>query len=367
MNTLEKIRRGSSFGNAESLANFGFRQEKISSYEDFCLQMESHALHVVEDRPISNAYTYFIDRDEIYTDKERRSKLFVDPKERGGFSLFGTKEAIKKSLSNLGQIVFLYSPPGQVAFEKGTDYDNFKPYPDGQLYLMVAQNSTQIDAMAISVSKEQEKKVLSTFFGKENMNYSGFDDEIAEIKYFLSHPVLKKNFDIDGLLTYLEGISYLNDFLVYKNVHNKKFFLSDLLLNIKRGWMKEIKPEIEIDYHRLFEMAKRDGSQQAYLSQMEQYFPIYAQNGKMPLGGGCGGNDGENENNPLRDLMTDPLSTNYRLEMTSIQDIMRRRNEDSDEKGSLEFDCPNCGGKHKREPHTLMENCPTNGKPIPKC
>jgi hypothetical protein len=89
----------------------------------------------------------------------------------------------------------------------------------------------------------------------------------------------------------------------------------------------------------------------------------------MPLGGGCGGNDGD-ENNPLRDLMTSPLSTNYRLETTSIEG---KKGEDSDEKGSLEFDCPVCNGRHKRKPHTLLEFCPDktdeNGKPIPipKC
>ena len=38
--------------------------------------------------------------EQIYIDKERATKLSIDPEERGGLSLFGTKEAIKNSLLN---------------------------------------------------------------------------------------------------------------------------------------------------------------------------------------------------------------------------------------------------------------------------
>lgn len=365
MISLSELQNNSSVSEAESLARFGFRKEKISSYDNFRLQMESHALHVVEDQPVSNAYSYFIDKGEIYIDKKRETKLVVDPKERGGFSLFGTKEAIKNSLLNPGQIVFLYSPPGIVAFEKGTDYDEVKPYPDGQLYLLVGKNDDQVDAMAISVSKEQERQVLSTFFGKKNMVHGGFDDEVQKIKYYLTTPIVM-DFDIDGLLTYLEGIS---NFSVYKNVHHEEFFLSDILLNIKKGWMKEIEPKIKIDYNRLFKMAKKGKVQEAYFYQLINYYPIYGKNGKMPLGGGCGGNDSENEFDTSLDFMkVDPLSTNYRLKTPSIEDIMKKKDEkDSDEYGSLKFNCPVCNREHVRPRHVLLEKCPIKGKEIPKC
>lgn len=366
MISLKELQLHAHAGEAESLARFGFNpKERVSSLKDFSLQMESHALHVIEDRPVSNANSYFIDRGKIFIDEQRKSKLVVDPEERGGLSLYGTQEAIKNSLLHPGQIIFLYSPPGQVAFERGTKYDEVKPYPDGQLYLLVGKNDNQVDAMAISVSKEQERQVLSTFFGKKNMKYGGFDDEVQKIKYFLTTPTVT-GFDIDGLLLYLEGVSYLNDFPVYKNVHDEEFFLSDIVNDLKRGWMKKIRPKIKIDYQMAFEMTKNDGVAKAYLDQIKKYFPIYAKNGKMALGGGCGGNDGENEK-------TDPLSTNYRLSTPSIKDIMKKNSDDSDEYGSLKFSCPVCSGEHTRPPHELLVFCPIkidkDGKkiPIPTC
>lgn len=371
MISLSELQNNSFIGDTESLAKFGanFRpREKISSLKDFSQQIESHALHVIEDRPVSNAYSYFIDKGEIYIDEQKKTKLMVDPEERGGLSLYGTQEAIKNSLLHLGQVVFLYSPPGQVAFERGTKYDKVKPYPDGQLYLLVGKNDDQVDAMAISVSKEQERQVLSTFFGKKNMNYGGFDNEVEKIKYFLTTPTVT-NFDIDDLLTYLEGISYLNDFPVYKNVHDEEFLLSDVLYDLRRGWLKEIRPKIKMDYQQSFEMIQEGNVRKAYLNQLQNYFSIYGKNGKMPLGGGCGGNNTENELDPFKDFMkTNPLSTNYRLSTPSIQDILKKKDDkDSDEYGSLKFDCPVCNGEHTRPRHTLLKKCPVKGKEIPKC
>jgi len=364
---------------AKSIADIAVNPtEKISTRENFKEQIDSHALHVIEDRPVSNAYTYFIDKGEIYIDEERRTKLFVDPEERGGLSLFGTKEAIKNSLLHPGQIVFLYSPPGQVTFEKGTKYDKVKPYPDGQLYLLTSKNDHQIDAMAISVSKEQERQVLSTFFEEKNIKYGGFDDEVQKIKYFLTTPTTVTDFDIDSLLVYLEGVSNKNNFLVYKNVHKEEFFLSDILYDLRQGWMKEIKPRIKIDYQKVFDMAQRGDIRGAYINQLKDpiYIALYAKNGKIPLGGGCGGNDSENEFDRSKDFMkADPLSTNYRLKTLSVEDIMKKsKEEDTDEYGSLKFSpCPVCNGEHTRPRHVLLEFCPDkkreNGEPIPipKC
>jgi len=368
MVSLKELQQHTFVNEAKSLAELGFNpRERTSSLKDFSQQMESHALHVIENRPVSNAYSYFIDNKKIYIDEEKRTKLFVDPEERGGLSLIGTKEAVKKALFYPGQIIFLYSPPGQVAFERGTKYNKVKPYPDGQLYLLVGKNNNQVDAIAISVSKEEEKQVLSTFLGKKNLNYGGFNNEIEKIKYFLTNPVTT-NWNIDDFLNYLEGISYLADFLVYKNVHDEEFLLSDILYDLRRGWIKKIKPKIKIDYQQSFEMIQGGNVGEAYLNQLKKYFLVYSRNGKMSLGGGCGGNDTENELNPL--------STNYRLSTSSIQDILKKKNdENSDEYGPLTFCCPVCGKEHTRLRHTLLETCPDPNKkdedgkpiPIPKC
>ena len=137
--------------------------------------------------------------------------------------------------------------------------------------------------------------------------------------------------------------------------------------------MKQIRPKVKIDYQLAFEKIKKEGVGKAYLDQIKEYFPIYAQQGKMALGGGCGGNDGENDNNPLKNIVHDPLSTRYRLTTPTVKDIMKKNNGDSDEYGSLKFSCPVCNGEHKRNPHALLEFCPDkkteSGEPIPipKC
>lgn len=367
MVSLKEFKLRVSVSESETLAKFGFNlREKPSSLNDFSHQMESHALHVIEDRPVSNAYSYFIDSGQIYIDEKRETKLFVDSQERDGFSLLGVEEAVEKACFNPGQIVFLYSPPGPVVFRSGTRYDKMKPYPDGQLYLLVGTDNNRIDTLAISVSKEEEEKTLSTFLGSENSKV-GFDDEIEKIKYFLTQPIVT-NWNIDDFLVYLEGISYLNDFFVYKNVHKEEFKLSDVLSDLRRGWTGEIKPKITINYQQLFNMVQGGSVRGAYLNQLQNYFPLYSKNGVMPLGGGCGGSDVDrDELNPLASMKINPLSTNYRLSTPSIKDIMKKNDEDSDEYGPLKFNCPVCNGEHIRPRHKLLEICPAKGKEIPKC
>jgi len=346
-------------GEAESLAKFGFNpQEKISSLSDLSQKMESHALHVIEDRPVSNAYSYFVDRDEIYLDKKRGTKLFIDSQERNGFALLGINEAVKKATVNQGHIIFLYSPPGPVVFRSGTRYDKMKPYPAGQLYLLVGTDNNRVDTLAISVSKEEEEKTLSTFLGSENSRV-GFDDEIEKIKYFLTHPIIT-NWNIDDFLVYLEGISYLNDFSVYKNVHKEEFKLSDVLYDLRRGWVGEIKPKIKTDYQQLFNMVQGGSVRGAYLNQLQNYFPIYGKNGKMPLGGGCGGDDvNENDLDPLASIRIDPLSTNYRLRTPSIKDILNGKDNEDRYK---DYHCPKCNTEIRGEikgsdPSTWVKKC----------
>ena len=121
----------------------------------------------------------------------------------------------------------------------------------------------------------------------------------------------------------------MNDFPVYKNVHDEEFLLSDILYDLRRGWMKEIRPKIKIDYQLAFEMTQNGDVRKAYLDQIKNYFPIYSKDGKMALGGGCGGNDSENEFDTSKDFMkVDPLSTNYRLKTPSIEDILKKNKEE---------------------------------------
>lgn len=358
-----------------SLARYGFNKERAASLKNFSQQLESYALHVIEDRPVSNLYSYFVDRNQIYIDENKKTKLHVDPEERGGLSLFGTERAIGLALLNPGKLIFFYSPPGPVAFERGTKYDQVKPYTDGQLYLLVGNENNKVDAIAVSVGREQEKQTLDVFFGRQNTRI-GFDSEIDKIKYFLSNPLVS-DWDIEGFLTYLEGATYINDFSVYKNVHGEEYRLSDIVNDLVQGWFRKINPKVDFDYYQLFQLAQKTDARDAYIYQLKNYFPVYGKSGKMTLGGGCGGSTVTESElssfDPMEGIkQITALSSDYRL-TTSLKDILKKGKEDSDEYGSLKFHCPVCNSEHTRPRHVLLTVCPnkTNEKgepiPIPKC
>lgn len=343
---------------AETLVKFGLNfEERISSRNNFKQQLESYALHVIEDKPVSNSYSYFITNNEIYIDKNKNTPLHVDFDERGGLANYGTRKAVSLAQAFPGNIVFFYSPPGPVAFETGTKYDLLKPYPDGQLYLLTGDGRDQVDSIAISVSKENEKAVLETFLGKDNLP-EGFDSEIEKIKHYLTNPFVS-DFDIDSLLIFL---NIKNSFPVYKNVHNEEFFLSDIVNYLKYGWLKKIEPEVQLDYEELYELAKMKDTRSAYLQQLKSYFPIYGQTGKMVLGGGCGGavvTEGELSSlDPMNGIkQQNPLSTDYRLQSTTIKDVIKNNSERYED-----YRCPNCGKTHQGEikgsdPSTWLKKC----------
>lgn len=352
----------------KSLSQYGFNtKETLSSLNFFTQQVESHALHVIEDRVVSNAYSYFINNGHIFIDRERNIPLSVDNEERGGLASKGINMATQLALSHPEKVIFWYSPPGPVAFNSDTRYEELRPYPDGQLYIMIGTNNNQIDALAVTVGKEQEEQVLSTFLG-DKYRLRGFDDQIQKIIYHLTHPIVTDK-NINDLFAFVEGISYLNDFLVFKNVHNENYALSAVLHELRQGWLKKIVPRIKIDYKQLYEISRREGSAYAYLSQLQSYLPIYGNNGTMLLGGSCGGysaNDGV-----LKSLINidqfNPLSTSFRLGTGRVTDIIN--NQGQDEFGSLTFSCPVCSGEHTRPPHKLLEICPSDPqhRPIIKC
>ncbi len=365
-------------GQAESLAGYGFNhKEQLSTLGNFSRQLESYALHVIEDRPVSNAYSYFFDKGKIFIDREKKTELFVDPEERGGLAQWGTIRALDQALAHPGELVLFYSPPGPVAFETGTKFDKIKPYTDGQLYLLVGTAEDQVDAIAISVGKDNESKTIKSFFGEQNLP-GGFDNEQERIKYFLTNP-LSSGRDMENLLLSLKTILVKDNFSVYKNVHQEEFKILDVFKDLVQGWLRRIKPKVTFDYRKMYEAAKAVDVKSVYLYQLKNYFPIYGQNGKMALGGGCGGNivsEGELSSfDPLPNMkQVDILSSDYRMS-TSLKDIIKKSNEESDEYGSLKFHCPVCNGEHTRPRHVLFKVCPNpnykdkKGRPIPipKC
>jgi len=361
------------YNTAESLANFGFNpQEKITSTDGFQRQIESYALHVVEDLPVSNRYSYYLNEEgKIFIDKNFQTELFIDEQERGGFAKSGTIKAIEMARNNPGKVVIFYSPPGPVAFEKGTRYDQVKDYSDGQLYLLVSNERDQVDCLAISIGKENESQVLDIFLGEERNRT--FNDQVTKIIYYLNNPCLL-NKNIDDLIAYLSNYGQIN---VYTNVHGDSFNLDEVIKMIRLGWEGKIKPQINLD-EILFPKIWGNDLPKNLLS--SNILKIYGENGVYPLtpnfylqildaytsiygdsyrlGGSCGGAVYSKEKRSLFERWSindvNPLSTSWRVLTNS---------ESSDRYD--DYECPHCHqkikGELKNRPETWHTHCPHCG------
>jgi len=361
---------------AKSLATLGFNpNERITSIDTFQRQLESYALHVVEDLPVSNRYSYYLKNGRVYIDSNHQTELFIDEQERGGFAKSGTIKAIEMARNNPEKVVVFYSPPGPVAFEKGTRYDQVKDYPDGQLYLLVgSERGDRVDCLAISIGEKYENQVLDIFLGDRRIG--DFDDQKTKIVYYLTNPILGDK-NIDELIAYLE--SYDPNILVYTNVHGIPFTLGQVIEMMKLGWEGNIKPQINLD-EILFPKIRGNDLQKNLLS--SNISKIYGENGIYPftpnfylqildaytdvygnnynLGGSCGGASYSKENNffarwSINDL--NPLSTSWRALMNS---------ENSDRYD--DYECPHCHqkikGELKNQSDTWHTHCPHCGHPF---
>lgn len=363
---------------AIALSKYGFNpNEKIEFEGDFEKQLESYATHVIEDLPVSNIYSYIFipETQKIFT--ENGSELYIDPEERGGLPQIGTIKALKMSLANPDNLVFLYSPPGPVAFQSGTKYDKVPPYPSGQLYFFKKRQGEEniIDAIALSVGKDFENDVLSLFFGK---NIPRFDDEVQKIVYYLSNPEVSIFSDFEELINLLDQNSHL---IFYLNVHGQKFSFADIAEFLRLGIKGQIKPQNQkvleiiekimntrIERKRVEDIGKRipgvfSSDEEVKNFGVLPYFQVlsaYFGGSSKPLvlGGSCGGTvvDFREVNQLIESLIIeslkdyDPLSTNWRR--------LSNKSLDVDKYGSREFECPHCHKRIRRPEDTLLEKCP---------
>ncbi|MCS7093275.1 MAG: hypothetical protein NZL96_02505 [Patescibacteria group bacterium] len=338
---------------AESLARFGLNpEENFYSREALEKQIEAYFNHVVCDCPVSNKYVYCVryQENDLKIITENHQELYLDEEERGGLAKEGTLKAVSEALKHPRKIVFLYSPPGPVAFEKGTKYDKVPPYTSGQLYLMISNNPDQVEALAISISEEGEAKFLKEI----DMKIFQGEDKIGKIKYYLSNPFVT-NMSLDQLLEKFAIISKEEDFIVYQNVHGHKFSLSRVVQLVKKGWKRQIKPIPSVN--DLVPQGKIKPFF-AYLKALASFFP--QGQSSLRLAGSCGGGEVTwNQISSLLDSFTKvafaPLSPFYRAKDFFLPYFSVA---DSDEYGPLNFECPHCLSEVRRPRHQLLESCP---------
>lgn len=368
---------------AEAKSYQGLPSEEIT--KRFNQQRESYVNHLLEDQAVSILYQYWPDKNgNIFTSsskKERDNVVHqIDFNERNGFFYDGILATIEQAVQNPGNLVTLYSPTGKKLFNS-TPTESIpkekskwlkEPYNIGQLYFLYFDGE-KINNVAVSINDDNNPWLLE--MGREFTEINQERDEEKRISLFLTTPIELGNVDI-----FLEK-PWEHNYRIFKNVHNEDFFLDGVINDMRETFAGRRKLKIPIYYDQTVQSLQRseitvDIITQGYLSTVYNFMKERGLS-KTKFGGGCPG-DGAEMSEVERILGYDvmrsitmgenifaksvsSLSANY-------QDLKQHKSdENSDEYGSLKFDCPVCNGEHTRPRHQLLEICPTKGKEIPKC
>ncbi|GEM_PF-6252306 len=375
---------------AESLAHLAVNpQERLEFVHN---NLETALTHVRLNLPVSCMYEYYIKDGKIFC---QGTELFIDPEERGGVYTEGLQKAL--SLAQQGGVVFFYSPPGPVVFDKNPEnkYREIKKYKFGQLYLLWKEGDKFLN-IAITTDRETDGLLKALFpecrdvEGIHNWFLQNQEDSvIEEIKRMILNPGVFEG-SIEDFIDFI-GTNFADQILYASDYSGKRYTGRDLSEMIRKSAAGEsLLPE---EYRYLVEIAQRyadyktqisgglsrDGILRAYLSvyslSPEDLREIYGSCNnietavddllqrkidsgfRLNLSGACGG--GSFDLGSFFGSSFSPVESSFR----SLQDIFT----DTDRYGKREFDCPTCGNRIRRPYNKLVEVCPYCDKEIPRC
>ncbi len=344
-------------------------------------QVKSHENHVRRDKAVSILYNYWVDGEgDVYSSPGRREidnvKNQIDFRERNGLFYEGILMAADMAQKNPNELILLYSPTGKKLFD-GTKVGNVdeeeleflkKPYDLGQLYFMY-YDGEKINNVAVSTGNDHNYWLRELLSAADEINSIG--NEESKIQAFLTNPQ-----SIGPVDSFFQK-RWTHNHLIFENVHGEKFYLDQVLKSMKMTFADNSRLEITLDPETILAMQKEtitpiDVARAYLMPAYQQAYLSYRRDdtGKIVFGGGCGGT--QTTKSELEELLgiwrpTSSASTEFRSKRQYNND------EDSDQYGSLEFNCPVCRGHHRRTKGKLMEYCPDtvdeNGLhvPIPKC
>lgn len=342
--------------NSRTIKKFGFIHENTSySKELLSAERRSSMLHLIDDVPVSNKFSYFLENKKIYLDADRSTPLYLAKEERNGKIVEGMISSMDYCTKNPGNLAFLYSPPGIVTFEddKKNYLSGVKPYKDGQLYVYW-RDREKINAVAISLSEESgESKWLRKIFPGL---FKIADFQTTEKEYITSlitTPVLSE-FNLDTFVQ-MNNVFFAEDVEIYKNIHDQQFKLSDVLNLFVLGIDGLIKPKHDLDELDR-DLFRRFGTidvemEMKYLHALDYTMRMTGVS-HIKIAGSCGGGDvSDNElmsllgieklsTVSLVDNMSNPLSTSNRIFRS-----LKNNNEDHYD----DYKCPSCGKTYEGE------------------
>lgn len=351
----------------------------------FNQQRESYVNHLLEDQAVSILYKYWPGNNGdifISSAKNERDNIIhqIDFNERNGLFYEGILQTTKKAIHNPQNLFALYSSTGKKLFDS-TPIESVpeekskwmsKPYDIGQLYLLYFDGD-KINNVAISVNDDTNPWLLE--MAKEFGDFNKVKDEETRITKFLTTPIPLGDVD-----TFLEK-TLVNNYHIFKNVHNEDFFLDQVIDDIRRAFsgknkLKDQTHEDQTTQGLQQSKITADIITQGYLSTVYNFMKERGLS-KTKFGAGCPGDGAE------MSVVEQILGYDVMKSITAGQNMFtksvssfssayrnisqRKNNENSDEYGSLKFQCPVCSGEHVRPRHELLEKCPAKGKEIPKC
>jgi len=357
-------------------------EERIARFNQ---QRESYVNHLLEDQAVSILYKYWPGNNGnifISSAKNERDNIIhqTDFNERNGLFYDGILRATKKAVLSPQNLIALYSPTGKKLFdstpielvpEEKSKWMS-KPYDIGQLYFLYFDGD-KINNVAVSVNDDTNPWLLE--MAKEFGEINQEKDEETRISKFLTTPIA-----LGDVNTFLEK-TWTDNYHIFKNVHNQDFFLDQVVYDIRQAFSGKKKLNDQIYEDQTIKGLQRseitaDIITEGYLSSVYNFMKERGLS-KTKLGGGCPGDGAE------MSVVEQILGYDVMKSITAGQNMFtksvssfssayrdisqRKNNENSDEYGSLKFQCPVCNGEHTRPRHELLEKCPAKGKEIPKC
>ena len=326
------------FAEKNSLASYGFSEEKRKSQKYVEANLSSYELHVIKNHVVSLPYHYWFDKNNkiIFTDEEKKSPLEIDSRERNGLYKNGIISAAEAASLNPNKIVFLYSPPGLASFEANPPEDYAKPYDIGQLYLMW-YDKEKINNIAVSINNLGENW-LKEIFSQEYLDFiNEIHDSREKIAFYITTPHLS-SWTVDDFFNY--DWKYKGTVFKSNNLDGKKEFK---VANVIAELLKSLKGELKTEFnHEALAKMFIDGlsTKRIYKTMIGQLMQARGLT-KMALGGGCGGEEVE-INNLLPHIDLSELFSLTLFKTLNLSTKYRLENQKKEENNNNTYPCPHC-------------------------
>ncbi len=380
--------------NPNYLSHFGFSPREavrlnslpyLERVDYFKQELRSLINHSAQDPAVSIRYLYHIGpEDTIFTSpsltESSNVKYQISPYERNGLIYEGFVSAVKQAKEKPFTLVVLYSPIGKKLFAatstEGIDPEFLsflqEPYKKGQLYFLYYDGQ---NVKNVAVGIDDDKNPWLTKLSKNFDVFNTIRDEEQRISQFITSPV-----EIGNVDDFFQR-SWDQNHLIYSNVHNKKYYLDEVVSDMKKTLAGEKTTPLYLEDRTIESMLRYEVTENTVRnSYLFAYKNFMAENNisQTPLGVACapGQNISISEIDSIIGLGGGNLASSFSTGFRYITqgDILKNSPlfENKKKETSQGYPCESCGRlipweKNVNDPKTWKTNCPHCGEKIPPC